>query len=208
VILPEVNCLLAFRMIHLRDFPAPGYASFAVFSSKFMNSTDPTVSLLPVPAIEWPRIREMAARIWPDAYGALITPEQIDYMLNQMYSDEAFALDQKNGVSYCWIQWKAERAGFLAFGPAQTGKPCFLHKCYLETTRQGNGLGSVAMEHLIRLLQEKQVTALELRVNRGNETAIGFYRKNGFEVIGKDCLDIGNGFVMDDYLMQRRIGSA
>lgn len=194
-------------MVHLRGFQPPGYASFAVFFSKLMNSTDPAVSLLPVPATEWPLIREMAARIWPNAYGALITPEQIDYMLKKMYSDEAFALDQANGVSYCWIEWKGERAGFLAFGPTQPDQRCFLHKCYLETRRQGNGIGSKAMEHLIQLLWKEQATALELRVNRGNESAIGFYRKNGFQVIGEDCLDIGSGFMMDDYVMRLWIGS-
>lgn len=78
-------------------------------------------------------------------------------------------------------------------------------KCYLLPTRQRCGIGSAALKKLVSLVAATGAESLELRVNRQNAAAIRFYQKNGFTIHAEDCREIGNGFVMDDYLMRRRL---
>jgi ribosomal protein S18 acetylase RimI-like enzyme len=82
-----------------------------------------------------------------------------------------------------------------------------LHKCYLLPETQGRGLGSKALELLCALLVAVGASSVELRVNRHNRSAIGFYGKNGFLTYAEDCREIGGGFVMDDFLMRRDLGA-
>jgi ribosomal protein S18 acetylase RimI-like enzyme len=150
----------------------------------------------------------MACRIWPAAYAGIIPETQIAYMLDRMYAEETLRREiAEDLVTYYWIRSGSERAGFLAVGPFSVGGPCALHKCYLLPERQRSGLGSAALAALVSRLSNAGATSLELRVNRHNTSAIAFYRKNCFEVYTEDCRTIGGGFVMDDYLMRRPLGS-
>jgi RimJ/RimL family protein N-acetyltransferase len=48
-------------------------------------------------------------------------------------------------------------------------------------------------------------TKLVLAVNKRNEATIAAYRKHGFHVSAAVVKEIGCGFVMDDYLMERAL---
>lgn len=151
----------------------------------------------------------MAAGIWPTAYRGIISESQILYMLSSMYDPAKLQREmQVERIRYFWIDNGGSRVGFMAAGPVSAGAACALHKCYLQEDRQGKGIGSAAMTLLITILEQAGVPALELRVNRNNSRAIGFYRKNHFEIFAGDCLEIGGGFVMDDFLMRRIIPNA
>ena len=39
------------------------------------------------------------------------------------------------------------------------------------------------------------------------EAAINFYKKNGFQIIREEDVDIGNGYYMNDYVMSKSIGN-
>ncbi len=148
-------------------------------------------------------VAEMAASIWPIAYGDILSSEQLDYMITWMYSPEAMLRDVAGGVEYVWMQRGGHRLGFLAFGPVRSGEECPLHKFYVLSGVQGQGVGSAAMQALFTRLNDHGATEVWLRVNRENARAIRFYEKNGFLVRSEDCKDIGNGYVMDDYIMAR-----
>lgn len=81
--------------------------------------------------------------------------------------------------------------------------PCELHKLYVEAPLQGKGVGKSAVEVLAEELRDSGARAIRLRVNRHNANALQFYRRVGFSVYAEDRLDIGNGFVMDDFLMEK-----
>lgn len=148
-------------------------------------------------------IADMAARIWPDCYGPLLSPEQINYMLGLMYSAERIRGDMIEGVDYLWIVLGEERIGYLAAGPVSADGVAPLHKCYLLAKHQGQGCGRAALTLLFERLSAQGARRVELRVNRQNRSAIAFYHKLGFEITEEDCLPIGQGYVMDDYLMRR-----
>lgn len=149
-------------------------------------------------------IAEMAARIWPSAYGAILAPEQIAYMLDRMYAPEQLRRDVAEGVGFFWVLHRGKRTGFLAAGPVSGGIGP-LHKCYLLPEAQGQGIGSAALALLCGRLASAGAKTVELRVNRHNAAAIAFYRKNGFAIHAEDCRPIGGGYAMDDYLMRREL---
>jgi ribosomal protein S18 acetylase RimI-like enzyme len=168
-----------------------------------MPSLSDTIQLSPVASDELPLVSEMAARIWPEAYRDIITPEQIQHMLTSMYSSEAMIKDIAEGISYDWILCEDEPVGFLAAGPVRYGVECYLHKCYVMPEAQGSGSGKAALQLLFARLREAGTPLLKLRVNRKNSRAIGFYQSFGFSIEAEDVLEIGEGYVMDDYIMAK-----
>ncbi|MEM1442127.1 MAG: GNAT family N-acetyltransferase [Verrucomicrobiota bacterium] len=169
-----------------------------------MKSKPSSISFPLVASNEYEEVRELACEIWPRVYGEMITPAQISYMIDLMYSPGRIAEDVESlSIRYHWIEKDSERAGYLAFGPVARATPATLHKLYLRPERHGEGLGSSALQWAIAELTCAGASELNLRVNRGNEAAIRCYERSGFLVTGEDCLDIGEGFVMDDFLMSR-----
>lgn len=168
-----------------------------------MSSPFESVKLIPVRIDELPLVNEMAAKIWPDAYREINSPEQTSHMLELMYSPQAMEQDLADGVIYQWILCQDEPVGFIAAGPIISGEPCVLHKCYVLNEAQGSGYGKAALRLLFKRLCKKGTTLVRLRVNRKNSRAIRFYQSLGFSVESEDILDIGGGFVMDDYIMIR-----
>jgi len=151
-------------------------------------------------------LRAFARPIWEKAYSEIISTEQIDYMLSKGYSAETLLREMsEQGVMYRWIQKDSRRAGFLACEPDLRQSSAFLHKFYVEPSFWGKGLAHLAMEELVPELSCDGIQTLHLRVNRENQRAIRFYESCGFGIDGEDCLPIGNGFVMDDYLMSRSL---
>lgn len=168
-----------------------------------MTSLFESVELTPVTPDELVLVNEMAAKIWPTAYREINSPEQTSYMLELMYSPQAIKQDLAEGVIYQWIICHDKPVGFIAAGPIICGEPCVLHKCYVLTEAQGSGSGKAALRLLFARLCKEGTSLLKLRVNRKNSRAIGFYQSLGFSIEAEDILDIGGGFVMDDYVMIR-----
>lgn len=139
--------------------------------------------------------------IWHQHYPSIITVEQIDYMLARMYALPQLLQDQANGVRFDQLFLESELVGFSAHGPIsepQTGK---LHKLYVLPARHGKGLGLALLQAAEARGAAEGWKSLILQVNRRNDKALAFYRRNGFVVRECTVLDLGNGFVMDDYIM-------
>jgi ribosomal protein S18 acetylase RimI-like enzyme len=145
-----------------------------------------------------PIIQALSYSIWPKAYAELLTHDQITYMLNWMYSSEVLA-DQitQQGITYLLIEDEVP-LGFAAFGPALNNR-YKLHKLYVDTNKQQVGLGRQLLEKIWNLLPSSCV-GLELQVNKNNP-AQHFYKKMGFIIESEAIFEIGNGYVMDDYIM-------
>ena len=155
------------------------------------------------------RIQEvvsLAHDIWPRVYAGMITREQIDYMLDWMYSPEKIRHElEEMGIVYLLIELDEKPVGFCAFGPLQEGVTCEIHKIYLRPEFHGHGIGSRTMSEVEKRASMDGSEALELRVNRANAAGIALYRKCGFQIVAEDCREIGGGFVMDDYIFRKEI---
>ncbi len=147
-----------------------------------------------------PAIRQIAFDTWPSTYGSILSQEQIDYMLTWMYSTETLQKQMQEGHQFYMAELDNATLGFA--GVSNEGNTKFkLHKLYVVPTTQKTGAGKALLQKVIEFARGKGGTKLILQVNRHNN-AKGFYEKQGFSVLEEVKLDIGNGFYMDDYIMQ------
>jgi RsiW-degrading membrane proteinase PrsW (M82 family)/ribosomal protein S18 acetylase RimI-like enzyme len=153
-------------------------------------------------AADIPLIRKLCYEIWPQTYVDILSKDQIDYMLNMMYSEQALQKDMVDKIEYVIIYDEKDPVGFASFGFTEPGI-CKLHKIYFLPSTQGKGFGRFTIEEIIKRLKLAGASALQLNVNRHNK-AIGFYEKLGFVIIRQEDNDIGNGYFMNDYVMERR----
>ncbi|MBL7795443.1 MAG: GNAT family N-acetyltransferase [Saprospiraceae bacterium] len=144
-------------------------------------------------------IRDLAHAIWWAHYPDIISPEQITYMLNLMYSPDALHRQMtEEGVQFWLVKPDTMPVGFIAVGSKGSGS-YFIHKFYLQKTEQRKGLGSTTFHAMLE--QYPDLQELRLTVNRLNFKSINFYFKIGFRI--ESCIDvpIGNDFIMNDFVM-------
>jgi diamine N-acetyltransferase len=150
-----------------------------------------------------PLIRELTFKVWPQTYAAILSQQQIDYMLEMMYSENVLKNQMDDGCQFIFVYDEEQPLGFAAY---QEIKPTVwkLHKIYVLALQQGKGTGKFVIDHIIKEISEQGASALQLQVNRNNN-AKKFYEKIGFVVIEEADFDIGNGFFMNDYVMEKKL---
>ena len=154
-------------------------------------------SIHPIPFQEVHQLATMAKEIWYEYYLSIITQEQIDYMLERFYNREKLEQEWNDGVHFLFLGDVEKPCGFLSISEQAAGN-FFIHKFYVKKEKRGEGIGSKAFLELIQQMPEAK--EIRLQVNRKNK-AVGFYEKNGFQILRVDDFDIGNGFYMNDYIM-------
>jgi GNAT superfamily N-acetyltransferase len=147
-----------------------------------------------------PLIQELTNIIWPQTYEEILSQDQISYMLGMMYSTESLADQMKKGIDFILIKDHETYVAFAAY--EQINLSVYkLHKIYALPNQQGKGIGKFIINYIIDEIKPKGATALQLDVNRQNK-ARGFYEKLGFKIIAEKDTDIGNGYLMTDYVME------
>ncbi|SEW34662.1 GNAT family N-acetyltransferase [Chitinophaga arvensicola] len=150
-----------------------------------------------------PVIQELTDRIWRPTYQSILTPDQIVYMLDMMYSTASLE-KQITELQHQFIilQDDDKPIGFAAYSATDTGGIFKLHKIYLDGSYQGKGVGKFLLLQVAEQVKERGANILELDVNRFNK-AKQFYEKQGFSVYKEKQTDIGQGYIMDDYVMRK-----
>ncbi|OGT73881.1 MAG: hypothetical protein A3H44_07055 [Gammaproteobacteria bacterium RIFCSPLOWO2_02_FULL_57_10] len=166
----------------------------------------PDVTLSPVTTADFPTIARLADSIWRSHYASMISMAQIDYMLAGRYTPEK--LHRYLESTECWMQLlkvSGVPAGYCSY--ALTGIPgeMKLQELYLLPEHQGKGLGKLMLRHVETEARGRGCAVLTLTVNKGNANSIAVYRKAGFTIREKAVFDIGNGFVMDDFVMTKSL---
>lgn len=183
-----------------------------------------SVAFIPVktPA-EVEELVELADAIWHEYWPALIGPEQTDYMVEQFQSLEAITRDMReHDYEYWFLRADNEDAADAAAGAgagAGAGRIVgytgghvepetnrfFISKIYLLKEERGHGFASATIRFYEDLCRTRGLEAMYLTVNKYNEMGIRAYQAKGFETIESVETDIGRGFIMDDYVMEKRI---
>jgi GNAT superfamily N-acetyltransferase len=148
-------------------------------------------------------IRSISERTWPSTYGHIISQEQIDFMLDWMYSDTSLEKQMNNGCEFYIANLNGDDVGFCSVGPeeAKGSKSHKLNKLYVLPAAQGTGAGKALLNKAIEVSKAAGSSSLFLQVNKQND-AYTFYLKHGFVKEQEFKFDIGNGFFMDDYVMR------
>jgi len=150
-------------------------------------------------------IRSISERTWPSTYGHIISQEQIDFMLDWMYSDESLEKQMNSGCAFYIANLNGADIGFCSVSPddekVEGSKAHKLNKLYVLPSAQGTGAGKALLNQAIDIAKAAGSSAIFLQVNKHND-AYSFYLKQGFIKEAEFKFDIGNGFYMDDYVMR------
>ncbi len=149
-------------------------------------------------------LAELADEIWHEYWPAKISAEQTDYMVNKFQSETAIKsqIENENYV-YFFIITEDKIAGYMGLSKEQDY--LFLSKIYIKKDFRGQGIGGKAFGFIKEFAQNLRYEKIILTVNKYNYDTISAYKKWGFETVDSVVTDIGNGFVMDDYIMEYRI---
>ena len=147
-----------------------------------------------------PVIQQIAEKTWRPTYGHILTEEQTLYMLDLMYSSEVLQKQIGSTIDFYLAMNGQETLGYFSIELTEPGR-MKLHKIYLDPDHKSKGTGSQIIEFIKKIALEAGVKHIELNVNKYN-SAVHFYEKMGFIRAKEMVLDIGNGYVMDDYVMQ------
>lgn len=154
-----------------------------------------------------PALADLARKIWWAVYPEIISHGQIEYMLDRGYDLAVLEAELDSGIRFPLL-WRGEKLiGLASYGPVGDGKEAKLHKIYLDPSWHGQGLGRQLLTWIEDEAASRHFSAVILQVNKRNARAIAAYRRNGYRVRDEIVVDIGNGYVMDDFLMEKRIRS-
>ena len=151
-----------------------------------------------------PLIRELTYRIWPQTYASILTQEQIDYMLEMMYSEESLQKQMtKDDCQFIIVYEKDKPCGFASYNEEEPQR-WKLNKIYILQDQQGKGTGKYVINYILDEIKKHNAVSLFLQVNQHN-TAKAFYERLGFIETDFINLDIGSGFFMNDYIMEKKL---
>lgn len=155
------------------------------------------------------KLASMANEIWHEYWPALIGDEQTDYMVENFQSYEALARDIGSGEYEYWFlvdDLEDDRiVGYTGGRVERDTKRMFISKIYLYAHERGKGYASRVIRFYERLCAMRDLDAMYLTVNKGNDLAMRAYEAKGFETIEAAETDIGGGFIMDDFIMEKKI---
>jgi len=146
-------------------------------------------------------LAKLAYEIWHEYWPIILSAKQIDYMVEKIQSEHAI-INQINNDNYVYfyILSDKEKSGYI--GVSRKKDYLFLSKMYIKKAFRHKGIGSKAFDFIKEYAKKNNYKKIRLTVNKYNKNTINAYNKWGFKTINSVVTDIGNNFVMDDYIME------
>lgn len=159
-----------------------------------------------IPVTNDEQLRQLAVlsnEIWHECFPGIISEGQIDYMVERFQSYEAMKRQlSSEGYQYYFVSDEDGIAGYTGFVLHPEEDYMFLSKLYLRADRRGRGLASRAIDRLCDICRGNKLHRIQLTVNINNQQAISVYLHKGFVIAYDQKADIGNGYYMDDHVME------
>jgi GNAT superfamily N-acetyltransferase len=151
-------------------------------------------------------IQALSDKIWPQTFQDILSKQQIEYMMDMMYSTSSLEkqMDELNH-HYLLVDDAGEYVGYTSYelnykGTATTK----IHKIYILPSLQGKGIGRFLIDTIGEIARNNNNNALSLNVNRFNK-ALDFYKRIGFDIVDREDINIGNGFLMEDFVLNKKL---
>lgn len=164
------------------------------------------ITIVPNSEKDFKTIRSIAEVVWPVTYSSILSKEQLDYMFEMMYS--AKSLEEQSSLKNHHFIIACEDSTPLGFASYEfncnNSNKTKVHKIYILPNLQGKGIGKKLIDFISNEASKKDDCAVFLNVNRFN-SAKYFYEKIGFSITKEEDIDIGNGYLMEDYVMEKAI---
>ncbi|MES2484673.1 MAG: GNAT family N-acetyltransferase [Bacteroidota bacterium] len=154
---------------------------------------------------DYKTIYDIAVQTWDVAYKSILSEAQLEYMMNMMYSEKAFTEQLSiNGHHFLIASIDGKELGFASYELNYRYETTKIHKLYVLPQTQGTGMGQALIKAVENAAKTNTNDKITLNVNRNNK-AVHFYLKNGFENVGEEDVAIGNGYLMEDYIMLKQL---
>ena len=160
------------------------------------------IEIKPAGEADFATIQKIASATWADAFKEILSKEQIAYMLDLMYKTDALREQiEELDHNFLLALWHGEPLGFASYQINYNENKTKIHKIYVLPIAQGKGVGRKLIDRIKQKASDFQQSHIILNVNKYNR-AIEFYKAYGFKKIGEENTSIGNGFVMEDAVME------
>jgi len=146
-------------------------------------------------------VAELAEEIWTEHYIPIVGKQKVEYMLANFQSEKAIQKQITEGLLYYLVMENNINIGYIAF--ISRDNSLFISKIYLKSIMRGKGIGKQLLSFAENFANEQNLSKLTLYVNKNNLNSIKAYEKFGFIITEQIVKDIGNGYVMDDYIMTK-----
>lgn len=159
-------------------------------------------------------LANLAKNIWEEYWPSLLNDAQIAYMVEKFQSYEAIKRQiEDEKYTYKIISINGENAGYFGISPKDKRvwecaddkigfEYLFLSKLYLKKEFRSKGFGCKAFEAIKEIARKAGLKFIYLTVNKYNTNSVKAYEKWGFETVETAVTNIGQGFIMDDYIMR------
>lgn len=148
-------------------------------------------------------ISNLASVIWDEHFTPIIGIQQVEYMLEKFQSFHALKEQMETGYEYFQIFDNTEFCGYCGIHQEET--TLFLSKLYLKKEARNRHLSTKTIQYLKTLCQKRGLSSIWLTCNKYNTNTLAVYHHLGFETVRSQVTDIGNGYVMDDYILECRV---
>lgn len=148
------------------------------------------------------QIIEVAKLTWHETYSTILSNEQLDYMLKEIYTEKSLIRQMNEGQVFFGLFDNERLIAFAAVSALEQ----YIHKLnkiYLLKEFQGLGLGKKMINFIIEFSKSQGAKSLALNVNRDNP-AVEFYKTLGFTILKEVDIAIGP-YWMNDYEMIKSI---
>lgn len=149
-----------------------------------------------------PVVREIVYRTWPDTYGQILEAAQVAYMLDKYHSIEYLSGSMRKGHLFYVFYDGPIALGFISLFPGAEPGSVKLSKLYVLPQSQGKRVGKKLFEKAEEVTLELGMNRIFLNVNRFNK-ALGFYQAMGMNIVREEDIDIGNGYFMEDFVLEK-----
>ena len=149
-------------------------------------------------------IIEIANKTWPATYGEILGVSQLEFMLALFYTNKALEKNRSEGQDFLIVFEEEQAVAFASYQNNYSKKTTHIHKIYVLPRMHKRGIGALLMAEIEKRAIDFGANFLSLNVNRFNN-AKNFYTKIGFEIEREVDIEIGNGYLMEDYIMKKNL---
>lgn len=150
----------------------------------------------------------LAKEIWTEHFTPIIGIDQVNYMLNKYQSIEAISAQIVQGYEYFIVKHKEQSIAYFGLNPEFENNILMISKLYCRLDFRGKGLGKAMLNFIEDKALKVDISTLWLTVNRFNQSSVSWYLNRGFKIVKEEKTDIGSGFFMDDFIMEKTIHSS
>lgn len=145
----------------------------------------------------------VAESIWEQYYTPILGEAQVEYMVDKFLSPDAIVEQINSGYEYFLFSYDYTFAGFAAI--LEKDNELFLSKLYVDEEFRGKGIGKHMFQKFVEICKMRNLKKIWLTCNRNNVNSLAVYDRLGFKKTREEVTDIGNGFVMDDFILEYEI---